>query len=117
MTDLNHPKLMFASGLKDGLQVELPTASFQDLHRCVGGVDGTVDLVTIELTNRTAGPLDYTIGWGGTANKDLIIGTLATKSGVVVAVNARPLARGQVVSAKASGAGINAYAKVARYSP
>ena len=112
MTDLTQQQILFGSGTPDGLQIAL-TTSFQTLHEAVAGTTGK-DLVTVALCNPTAGALDYTIGWGAQAAKDLIVGTLAAKSGIVLVVEARPLSGGQCVFAKGSGAGINAACYVGR---
>lgn len=108
MTNLNEQQIMFGSGTPNGTQITL-SANYQVLHTAVGGVAGQVDLVSVEIVNSTAAPIDVTIGWAsniaGPAAHE-IIQTIAIKSGVVLVIDRRPLAKGLSVYAK----GLNLYA-------
>lgn len=117
MTDLNQQQILFGSGTPDGLMVELAvTPSWTTLHVATGGKTGVVDLVTLTVTNRTAGALDLTVGFGGQANKDSIVLTVQGKTGQILVLDREPLSQGQTVYAKTSGAGLNARVTVGRLS-
>lgn len=113
MTDLNQQQILFGSGTPNGNQLAL-TAAFQEAHKATAGADGQVDLVSCEVANPTAGAIELTVGWAGQAAGDTIVVSIPAKSGVVLVLDRRPLAKGQSVWLK--GNGLNAFTYVGRLS-
>lgn len=107
--------ILFGSASTNGRPIAIAATATPGtlLHTAVTGTD-SIDAVTVEVSNTTAGQLTLTIEFGGTSSSDHIEWTIPRETTMVVLDRAR-INNGLAVRAFCASAGLNARVEVDRY--